>query len=39
MLSRLIITLYAIMIMAPIVKPISVRAETIAIPVFLDYQQ
>jgi cell division septation protein DedD len=27
------------MIMALIVKPIAVRAETIAIPVFLDYQQ
>jgi cell division septation protein DedD len=39
MVSRLTITLYAIMIMALIVKPISLRAETIAIPVFLDYQQ
>jgi cell division septation protein DedD len=39
MVSRLTIILYAIMIMALIVKPITVRAETIAIPVFLDYQQ
>ncbi len=39
MFSRLTITLYAVTIMALIVKPISVRAETIAIPVFLDYQQ
>ena len=39
MLSRMTITLYAIMIMALIVKPISVIAETITIPVFLDYQQ
>jgi hypothetical protein len=39
MLSRLTSILYAIMIMALIVKPIAVRAETITIPVFLDYQQ
>ena len=39
MLSRLTITLYAIMIMELVVKPVSVRAETIAIPIFLDYQQ
>jgi septal ring-binding cell division protein DamX len=39
MLSRLTITLYAIMIMALIVKPVNVWAETINIPVFLDYQQ
>lgn len=39
MLTRLTSILYAIMIMALIVKPIAVRAETIAIPVFLDYQQ
>ena len=39
MLTRLTSILYTIMIMALIVKPIAVRAETIAIPVFLDYQQ
>ncbi|MGB6010213.1 MAG: SPOR domain-containing protein [Desulfobacterales bacterium] len=39
MLTRLTSILYAIMIMALIVKPIAVRAETITIPVFLDYQQ
>ncbi|MDH3566153.1 MAG: SPOR domain-containing protein [Desulfobacteraceae bacterium] len=39
MLTRLTNILYAIMIMALIVKPIAVRAETITIPVFLDYQQ
>jgi cell division septation protein DedD len=39
MISRLKITLYAIMVMVLIVKPIEVRAETITIPVFLDYQQ
>jgi len=39
MLTRLPSILYAIMIMALIVKPTAVRAETITIPVFLDYQQ
>ena len=39
MLTRLTSILYAIMIMALIVKPIAVRAETIAIPVLLDFQQ
>ncbi|MDH3957711.1 MAG: DUF4403 family protein, partial [Desulfobacteraceae bacterium] len=39
MLSRRTVILYAIMIVALIVKPIAVRAETITIPVFLDYQQ
>jgi len=39
MLSRLAAIFYAIMIMALIVKPIAVRAETITIPVFLDYRQ
>jgi len=39
MLSRLTSILYAIIFMALIVKPIAVRAETITIPVFLDYQQ
>ena len=39
MLSRLTSILYAIMIMALIVKPVAVRAETITVPVFLDYQQ
>ena len=39
MLSRLTITFYTIMIIALIVKPFIVRAETINIPVFLDYQQ
>ena len=39
MLSRLTSILYAIMIVALIVKPIAVRAESITIPVFLDYQQ
>ena len=37
--SRLISILCTITIMALIVKPIAVRAETIFIPVFLDYQQ
>ena len=39
MVSRMKITLYAIMIMALIVKPISAMVETVAIPVFLDTQQ
>jgi hypothetical protein len=39
MLFRLTHILYAIMMMALILKPISVGAETIIIPVFLDYQQ
>jgi septal ring-binding cell division protein DamX len=39
MLSRLTSIMYAIMAMALIVKPIAVQAETITIPVFLDYQQ
>ena len=39
MLSRLTSILYALMFMALMVKPIAVRAETITIPVFLDYQQ
>jgi septal ring-binding cell division protein DamX len=37
--SRLTITLFAIIIMALIVNPFTVRAETINIPVFIDYQQ
>ncbi|NIA31500.1 MAG: transglycosylase SLT domain-containing protein [Actinobacteria bacterium] len=39
MLSRMTSILYAVMIVALIVKPIAVRAETITVPVFLDYQQ
>ena len=39
MVYRLTMTLHAIIILALIVIPISVRAETIAIPVFLDYRQ
>ncbi len=39
MFFRLTSILYAIMIMALIVKPIAVRAETITIPVFHDYKQ
>ena len=39
MFSRLTSILYAIMIIALIVKPSAVQAETITIPVFLDYQQ
>ena len=39
MLSRLPVTLCAILIMALIVKPILVKAETVTIPIFLDYQQ
>ena len=39
MLSRLTFILYAILFMALIIKPIVVKAETVTIPVFLDYQQ
>ncbi len=39
MLSRLTITLYAIIIMTLFVKPFTLRAETIDIPVFIDYPQ
>ena len=39
MLSRRKRILYAIMMTALIVNPIAVWSETIAIPVFLDYQQ
>ncbi len=39
MLSRPIKILYAIILMALIVKPVSVQAETITIPVFLDFRQ
>jgi len=39
MISRLTRILYAIMIIALLVKPVSVQAETITIPVFLDYRQ
>ena len=39
MLSRLTITLYVIIIMALFVRPFSLRAETIHIPVFIDYPQ
>ena len=39
MLSRITITLYAIIIMALFVKPFTVRAETVNIPIFIDYQQ
>ena len=39
MLSRLTIVLYSIFFTALIVKPIAVKAETVTIPIFLDYQQ
>jgi hypothetical protein len=39
MVYRLTMTLSTIIILSLIVIPISVRAETIAIPVFLDYRQ
>ena len=39
MLSRLTVVLYSILFTALIVKPIAVKAETVTIPIFLDYQQ
>jgi septal ring-binding cell division protein DamX len=39
MLSRITMTLYVIIIMALFVKPFTVRAETVNIPIFIDYQQ
>jgi hypothetical protein len=39
MLSRLTVVLYSIFFMALIFKPIAVKAETVTIPIFLDYQQ
>jgi hypothetical protein len=39
MLSRLKVILYATLFVAMIIKPIPAKAETVTIPVFLDYQQ
>ena len=36
---RLTIALFVVIIIALFVKPFTVRAETINIPVFIDYQQ
>jgi len=39
MLSRLTIALFVVIIIALFIKPFTVGAETIKIPVFIDYQQ
>ena len=39
MLSRLKVILYATLFVAMIIKPIPAKAETVTIPVFLDFQQ